>query len=103
MDRKVYPDEVGEFTYGHQLILVKDFQTGEKLRIGKFCSISSNVTIFLGGNHPIYNVSTYPFGIMCQDQFKIDPPNAVKLGNDVSIGNDVWIAHGVTIVSGVTI
>jgi acetyltransferase-like isoleucine patch superfamily enzyme len=103
MDRKVYIEEVGEFTYGHELILVKDFQMGEKLKIGKFCSISSNVTIFLGGNHTIYNISTYPFGVINKEKFKIDKPNLVKFGKDVNIGNDVWMAHGVTIMSGVNI
>ena len=103
MDRKVYPEEIGDFTYGHDLILVKDFQNVERLKIGRFCSISSNVTIFLGGNHAVYNISTYPFGMMYQDEFKINYANAPGLGKDVCIGNDVWIAHGVTIMSGVTI
>jgi acetyltransferase-like isoleucine patch superfamily enzyme len=103
MDRKVYLEEVDEFTYGYETILVKDFQMGEKLKIGKFCSISSNVTIFLGGNHPIYNVSTYPFGLLYNEKFKTDYTNLVKPGNGVTIGNDVWLAHGVTIMSDVNI
>lgn len=103
MDRNLYENEVGKFTYGHELVTVKDFQMGEKIKIGKFCSISSNVTIFLGGNHTIYNVSTYPFGIINQDKFKSDRKNIVEKGSDTIIGNDVWIGHGVTILSGVTI
>ena len=48
MDRSVNIDEIGEYTYGYDDILVKDFETGERLKIGKFCSLSSNITIFLG-------------------------------------------------------
>ena len=102
MDRKVYTEEVGEFTYGHEMILVKDFQMGEKLRIGKFCSLSSNITILLGGNHPIQNVSTYPFGVLNTNKFS-GSINIEKITKDTVIGNDVWIGHGVTIGDGAVI
>lgn len=102
MDRKVYIEEVGEFTYRHEMILVKDFQMGEKLRIGKFCSLSSNITILLGGNHPIQNVSTYAFGLLNTNKFN-GSINIEKSIKNTTIGNDVWIGHGVTILTGITI
>lgn len=102
MDRKIKPEEYGPYTYGYDSLIIKDFETGEKLKIGKFCSLSSNITIMLGGNHPIKNISTYPFGLLNTDKFK-GYINIEKEKKDTFIGNDVWIGHGVTILTGVTI
>jgi acetyltransferase-like isoleucine patch superfamily enzyme len=102
MDRNLKPEEFGDYTYGYDSLIVKDFETGEKLKIGKFCSLSSGITILLGGNHPIQNVSTYPFGILNTDKFN----NSINNNNnkkDTIIGNDVWIGHGATIMTGITI
>jgi hypothetical protein len=38
-----------------------------KLVVGKFCSIASGVTIYLGGNHRHDWVTTYPFGHIHQN------------------------------------
>lgn len=103
MDRQVNDNEVGVYTYGQNYITIKDFECGGKLKIGKFCSISSNITIFLGGNHIIKNVSTYPFWAINKDIFKYDIIPELNNKNNVIIGNDVWIGHGVTIMSGVSI
>lgn len=93
---------IGEYSYGIPLVL---FQNNEaKLYIGKFCSIAQNVTIFLGGNHRLDWVSTYPFM-----EFKDFSPNADSISGhpstngDVVIENDVWLGRGVTIMSGVHI
>src|SRR4051812_4090864 len=50
---------VGRGTYGRPEVL----QWGETatLRIGAFCSISTGVTIVLGGEHRADWVTTYPF------------------------------------------
>lgn len=95
-------DEIGDFTYGRPKILFRNKDA--KLKIGKFCSISTNVTIFLGGNHRVDWISTYPFNEI--DFFKskaksINGHPATK--GSVEIGNDVWIGDGVTILSGVKI
>jgi virginiamycin A acetyltransferase len=102
MDRKLKSEEFGTYTYGYDGVIVKDFETGEKLIIGKFCSLSSRITILLGGNHPIQNVSTYPFGVLNTNKFS-GSINIEKIIKDTVIGNDVWIGHGVTILTGVTI
>lgn len=93
---------IGDFTYGIPTIM----HWGEMatLKIGKFCSIAKDVTIFLGGNHRTDWVSTYPFNVL-NELF----PNARDITGhpgtkgDVIIDNDVWIGWGATILSGVTI
>lgn len=94
--------EFGDFTYGKPIIM--DFGEGSKLKVGKFCSISTNVTILLGGNHRIDWVTTYPFNAMSKDfpygkNIKGHPWSK----GDVVIGNDVWIGQNATILSGVSI
>nr|WP_274705052.1 CatB-related O-acetyltransferase [Dethiosulfovibrio faecalis] len=74
----------------------------EKLIIGKFCSIGAEaVFVMSGGNHPIDNVSTYPFGLMGSGW---EPaPFEPVLRGDIVVGNDVWIGFRATILGGVTI
>lgn len=92
--------EVGSYTYGMPRVL---YPNGE-LKIGKFCSIAHDVTIFLGGNHRVDWISLYPF-----DTSHPSWPGARRTESslvskgDVTIGNDVWIGGGTTIMSGVSI
>lgn len=93
---------IGEYTYGCPKVIFENEEAN--LTIGKFCSISVGVEIFLGGNHRIDWVTTYPFNSL-PDYFpegkNIKGHPATK-GN-VVIGNDVWIGKNATIMSGVTI
>lgn len=92
--------EIGEFTYGVPRV---EFPHG-RLKIGRFCSISWDVTIFLGGNHRFDWISCYPFPHSTGNF-----PGASRVrdffatAGDVTIGNDVWIGSNVIILSGVTI
>jgi len=94
--------EIGDYTYGHPEVL--SYGEGARLRIGKFCSIASQVRIFLGGNHRTDWTTTYPFAAFIGDW-----PEAAGIAGaptskgDVVVGNDVWIGHGATILSGVRI
>jgi acetyltransferase-like isoleucine patch superfamily enzyme len=92
----------GRYTYGEPKI---EFANEDaKLIVKNFCSIASNVTIFLGGNHDICRVSTYPFGHIHKNIFnKVDGVGHPTTKGDVIIGNDVWIASNVLIMSGVTV
>lgn len=91
--------EIGEYTYGCPNVF--EWGEGATLKIGKFCSIAENVEIFLGGNHRIDWVTTYPFNKIFTQAKKFTGHPTTK-GN-VIIGSDVWIGSGATILSGVNI
>jgi acetyltransferase-like isoleucine patch superfamily enzyme len=99
-DQKLLKDyEIGGWTYGIPEVL--SWQEGTTLQIGKYCSISENVTILLGGEHRIDWVTTYPFTALFPE-YKDYKGHPRSKGN-VIIGNDVWIARDVLILSGVNI
>lgn len=95
---------VGRFTYGHENLSIRQWNEGAALQIGSFCSLASNITIFLGGNHRTDWITTFPFGHIFQDELGggITPGHPTTKG-DVIIGNDVWIGSNATIMSGVRI
>lgn len=90
--------KIGEWTYGSPKIL---FRGDANLIIGKFCSITEDTTIFLGGEHRIDWVTTYPFNILWKEAGSFYGHPHTK--GDVIIGNDVWIGKSATILSGVII
>lgn len=95
---------VGKHTYGHRNIKVHYWEEGVDFSIGHFCSIAEGCQVFLGGNHRVDWVTTYPFAAFddCWRDacgIKGHPTS----NGDVVIGNDVWIGANVTIMSGVTI
>lgn len=93
---------VGKYTYGMPQIY--ENTNNATLTIGSFCSIALNVKIYLGGNHDINRVSTYPFGHIHNNIFNnFDGSGHPCSKGNVIIGNDVWICQNVTIMSGVTI
>ena len=92
------------YTYGYSLLRIREWGEGAPLTIGKFTAIADNVTIFLGGNHRIDWITTYPFCHIHTDIFNgTDIKGHPATHGAVTIGNDVWIGSGVTIMSGVTI
>ena len=96
--------KIGKHTYGHNNISVLTWGEGSKLEIGSFCSIASNIKVYLGGNHRVDWITTYPFGHINQGLFnKFNGKGHPKTNGDVIIGNDVWIGSDVTIMSGVKI
>lgn len=97
---KRYPQyEIGRGTYGNPQIYA--WGEGATFKIGAFCSIAPGVKIFLGGEHRIDWVTTYPFNMMWKNaqQFTGHP----KTKGDVIVGNDVWIGSEAVIMSGVQI
>jgi Acetyltransferase (isoleucine patch superfamily) len=91
---------IGENTYGIPKVHF-GIDEGTELFIGKFCSIGKGCHIYLGGNHRLDWITTYPFYRFYSDYVQIDFTKASK-GN-VVIENDVWIGANVTILSGVKI
>lgn len=90
---------IGDHTYGNPTV----YQWHEDYRvvIGKFCSISTNVTIIVDGNHRSDWITTYPFGEVIKGIQKNPGHNQGK--GDIIIGNDVWIGTDVIILPGVQI
>lgn len=93
-----YGWEIGEHTYGRP----KVHERLAKLKIGKFCSIASDVEIALG-NHRIDSVSSYPFFALNRFWPSAFDRNDHTTRGDVVIGNDVWIAASAFIGSGVSV
>lgn len=95
---------VGRFTYGHEGITIRQWGEGASLAIGSFCSLSTGITVFLGGNHKLEWITTFPFGhIYVQELGGAGIIGHPATRGNVSIGDDVWIGHGTTIMSGITI
>ena len=104
---------VGDYTYYDDFEEVSNFEKnvkyhfdfrGDKLIIGKFCMIASDVTFIMnGGNHLTEATSAYPFAIFggaWQDAMK---GKTYPTKGDTIIGNDVWIGYDATIMPGVHI
>jgi virginiamycin A acetyltransferase len=104
--------EVGEYTYYHDFDDPLGFERnvryafpfeGDRLVIGRFCSIASGATFILnGGNHLTDTVSTYPFSIFGSGWERAEPESWPSRG-DIVVGSDVWIGFGATLMPGVTV
>lgn len=104
---------VGDYTYYDDFENVANFEKnvkylfdfgGDKLIIGKFCMIASEVVFLLNGaNHLIDAISTYPFSIFGHGwEHAMDGKTFPNKGNTV-IGHDVWIGYRAAILPGVQI
>ena len=99
--------DIGDYTYGHPHVTFYEGELG-KVKIGKFCSISNEVTFFVNGYHNINCVSKYPFCVMKKSgnkdfkDFEYSEEN-IPRKKDIVIGNDVYIGFGATIMGGVTV
>lgn len=91
--------EVGVGTYGEPTVL----HWGEPatLKVGAYCSIADGVKIYLGGNHRVDWMTTYPFPEFRESAKHISGHPATK--GDVVIGHDVWLGDDAKILSGVSI
>ncbi|WP_416236352.1 CatB-related O-acetyltransferase [Xanthomarina sp. F2636L] len=104
---------VGDYTYYDDFENVENFEknvkyhfdfVGDKLIIGKFCMIASNVKFIMNGaNHLTDAMSTYPFAVFGNGwEHAMEGKTYPQKGN-INIGNDVWIGYNATIMAGVTI
>lgn len=105
--------EVGEYTYYDDFENVENFEknvkylfdfTGDKLIIGKFCMIASDVTFIMNGaNHLSKSISAYPFSIFGNGWENAMQGKSFPMKGNTVIGNDVWIGYNATIMAGVKI
>lgn len=90
---------VGKMTYGQLNVFTFANGINERLSIGNFVSIASNVNFILGGNHDIETLGTYPY----KTYFKKEYYNDSFSKGMIIVEDEVWIGFGVTILSGVKI
>lgn len=103
---------VGEYTYYdskngelfEDQVLYHYEVIGDRLIIGKFCSIGPGVTFIMNGANHRMDGSTYPFNIFGNGWEKYTPTlDMLPLKGDTVIGNDVWIGLDATIMPGVNV
>lgn len=104
---------IGDYTYYDDFEDVSNFEKnikyhfdfiGDKLIIGKFCMIASDVTFIMnGGNHLTEATTAYPFAIFGGAWENAMDGKSYPTKEDTVIGNDVWIGYGATIMPGITI
>ena len=104
---------VGDFTYYDDFKNVDNFEKnvkyhfdfiGDKLIIGKFCMIASDVKFIMNGaNHLSKSISSFPFAIFGEDWKDAMNGKAYPNKGNTEIGNDVWIGFNATIMPGIKI
>lgn len=102
---------VGDYTYYDDPENVENFNKnvlyhfdfiGDKLIIGKFCQIASNVHFIMNGaNHATNGFSSFPFRAFGSEWQ--DVPLTPNYKGDTLIGNDVWIGYDALIMPGVKV
>lgn len=88
---------VGKCTYGDLNVLTSSDKC--KLKIKNYVSIAKDVTFLLDSEHPIGNVSSFPFKVKL---LHMEGSEAVGRGN-ILMDDDVWLGYGVIVMSGVHI
>jgi len=102
---------VGDYTYYDDIHGAEKFEEhvthhyefiGDKLIIGKFCTIAKGIEFVMNGaNHGMNSVTTYSFNIMAHGREQAVPDlKDLPLKGDTMIGNDVWIGQNVTVMPG---
>ncbi len=104
---------VGDYTYYDDFEDVRNFEknvkylfdfVGDKLIIGKFCMIASDVTFIMNGaNHLSNAISAYPFAVFGHGWEHAMEGKSYPSKGDTIIGNDVWIGYNATIMPGINI
>ncbi|MEZ4911878.1 MAG: CatB-related O-acetyltransferase [Saprospiraceae bacterium] len=104
---------VGDYTYYDDFENIENFEKnvkyhfdfiGDKLVIGKFCMIASDVKFIMNGaNHLTDALTSYPFAIFGNGWEAAMDNKSYPNKGDIFIGNDVWIGYNATIMAGVTI
>ncbi|WP_345200497.1 CatB-related O-acetyltransferase [Chryseobacterium ginsengisoli] len=91
--------KVGKYSYGQLNIEAYDHKD-EKLIIGNFVSIASNVRFILGGNHQINTFSTFPLKSVFIGH---SPQDDSTTKGAIAVEDEVWIGANSIIMSGITL
>ncbi|NCE63298.1 chloramphenicol acetyltransferase [Pseudoflavonifractor sp. 524-17] len=105
-DYTYYDDPVDPTAFEENNVRFNWPEFGDRLIIGKFCSIASGVQFIMGSaNHRLSSISTYPFHVFGGAWAEHTPPHLSQLPfkGDIVVGNDVWIGRESTILPGVKI
>ncbi len=105
-DYTYYDDPVDPTAFERSNVLFNWPEFGDRLIIGKFCSLASGVQFIMGSaNHRISSISTYPFNVFGGAWAELTPPHLSQLPfkGDIVVGNDVWIGRNSVIMPGVHI
>lgn len=101
-DFTYYDDRENPENFVKNILYHFDF-IGDKLIIGKFCAIASDVKFIMNGaNHNLNCFTTYPFGIFgnsWENRISVEGENK----GDTVVGNDVWLGYNALILPGVKI
>ena len=101
-DYTYYDDPRGPAWFEQNVPYHFDF-VGDRLVIGRFCSIGAGTTFVMnGGNHHTGWLTTYPFPIFGAG-WEAAMPEAWPSKGDTVVGNDVWFGHDALVMPGITI
>lgn len=101
-DWSYYDDPKGVERFEENVLYHFDF-VGDRLVIGRFCSIAAETRFIMnGGNHATDWFTTFPFPVFGHGWESAMPESWPNRGDTV-VGNDVWFGYGTTIMPGVRI
>lgn len=101
-DYTYYDDPRGPERFEENVLYHFDF-IGDRLVIGRFCSIAAECRFIMnGGNHHTTWLTTYPFPVF-GNGWEAAMPDDWPHHGDTVVGNDVWLGYGATVMPGVTI
>lgn len=105
--------EIGDYTYYDDFEKVDNFEknvkylfdfSDEKLIIGKFCMIASDVKFIMNGaNHLTEGLTSYPFAIFGEGWEGAMEGKSYPSKGDLVVGNDVWIGYNATLMAGIKV
>lgn len=92
----LFHSQLGSYTYTGYNCVIK------YANIGKFCSISWNVSIG-GADHDVSHLTTHPFPFLLKFGLTDQPDNYDSFSTPLVIGNDVWIGSNACVLRGVKV
>ena len=105
-DYTYYDDENDPAGFEKRNVLFNYPEFGDRLIIGKFCSIASGTKFIMGpANHRLHSVTTYPFHVFggLWEERTPDHLSELPFKGDTVIGSDVWLGRECIVMPGVKI